>query len=65
MFTDIIERVRRVLSQPLRPVLFAECLDVCTTMTRLMQMCWHDNEKCRPTFPSIKSYMKRNVNRGM
>ena len=63
--TDIIDRVQRMNTPPVRPLLFAECLDVCTAVTDLMQMCWHDNEKNRPTFSTIKSYMKQNIDREM
>ena len=60
-FTDIIGRVRNRETTPCRPEIFADATDVTSSVVKLMQLCWIDNELERPSFGSIRSYIKKNI----
>ena len=61
LFQDIIGRVRNRETTPCRPEIFSDVPEVSTTVVKLMQLCWIDNEADRPTFGNIRSYIKKNI----
>ena len=58
---DIIGRIRNRETNPCRPEIFADIMEVKPSVAKLMQLCWIDNEIYRPTFGNIRSYIKKNV----
>lgn len=60
-----MQRVLSRESRPFRPALFPDCFDVSPAVSKLMQLCWHDDETNRPSFSVIKSYMRKSINGGM
>ncbi len=63
LLTEIIERVKKPESPPLRPQTQSNPEEVHPAAVTLMVQCWHESAELRPDFSEIKKTL-RSFNKG-